>query len=139
MKIAYKVINNILYGKLKHISRFSLVGVSNTIIDFLMFTILHGVFGVNYIVSQVLGYSFGVINSFLFNKKWTFNDNNSSKRTVYELIQFVIVNLISLVVTVIAMKFLVKNFNINVYISKIIVTFIAQIVNFICYKFWVFK
>lgn len=139
MKIAYKVINNILYGKLKHISRFSLVGVSNTIIDFLMFTILHGVFGVNYIVSQVSGYSFGVINSFLFNKKWTFNDNNSSKRTVYELIQFVIVNLISLVVTVIAMKFLVKNFNINVYISKIIVTFIAQIVNFICYKFWVFK
>lgn len=131
-------INHILNGKLKHISRFSLVGVANTLIDFLIFTLFHGLIGLNFIGSQILGYSFGVANSFVLNKKWTFSTTNSNKKTGHELFQFIVVNLISLIVTLITMNFLVKSLSINVYVSKIIVTFVAQITNFLAYKLWVF-
>ena len=139
MKSGVKSINYILYSKFKHISRFSIVGAANTLIDFLVFTTLHGLFGFNYIFSQVLGYSFGVTNSFIFNKKWTFEDRNSSKKGIYELLQFIVVNLISLIITIAAMKFLVTNLNLNVYVSKVVVTFIAQVTNFCAYKLWVFN
>ena len=139
MKSAAKVIDFISQDKLKHISRFSIVGVVNTLIDFLMFTIFHGLIGLSYIVSQILGYSCGVVNSFIFNKRWTFEDAHSNKKTFHELLEFVSINLVSLIITIISMSFLVKNLALNVYLSKVIVTVIAQITNFLAYKLWVFN
>lgn len=137
MKTLDTIMNYILYGKLKHITRFSLVGIANTLIDFLIFTMFNGLIGLNYITSQILGYSFGVANSFVLNKKWTFSRTNSNN-TSLELFQFIIVNLFSLLITLLVMNFLVGSLNINVYVSKIIVTFLAQITNFLSYKLWVF-
>ena len=139
MKAFDNIASYFLNGKLKHITRFSLVGIANTLIDFLMFTLFHGFIGLNYIVSQILGYSFGIANSFVLNKKWTFARDNSNKKIGHELFQFIVVNLISLLVTLVTMNFLVQNLNINVYISKVIVTFIAQITNFLAYKLWIFN
>lgn len=139
MTFAVNIINNIFHGKLKHLSRFSAVGILNTLVDFITFTIFNELIGVGYIISQVLGYSFGVMNSFIFNRRWTFKDRDSDKKTFHELIEFIAVNLISLTITLIAMKFLVKGFILNIYISKIIVTIIAQVTNFLCYKLWVFR
>lgn len=139
MKTGVKTIDYVLYGKLKYISRFSMVGVANTCIDFLVFTILNGMFGLNYMGSQVLGYSVGVANSFIFNKKWTFQDSNSNKKIFQELLQFVVVNVVSLIITLVAMKLLVTNMSLNIYVSKVIVTIIAQITNFCAYRLWVFK
>lgn len=131
--------NSIINGKFKHISRFSIVGVLNTVIDFVMFTVFHALLGVSSSVSQVVGYSCGVANSFVFNKKWTFAANNSNRKTYMELLKFILVNLLSLTVTVVTINILTKDFRINVYISKVIVTFIAQAINFLCYKLLVFK
>lgn len=139
MKLMNKINGYIFYGKFKDISRFSLVGVVNTLVDFCMFTVFNGVIGVGYEASQVIGYSFGVINSFIFNKKWTFQKRKVNKKILYEFIEFILVNLISLIVTVVIIKLLVKNFNMNVYLAKLIVTIIAQLINFLAYKFLVFK
>ncbi|GIM29250.1 cell wall teichoic acid glycosylation protein GtcA [Clostridium polyendosporum] len=139
MKSIANAVNYFLYGKLKHISRFSVVGMANTFVDFLMFTIFHGLVGLSYITSQVIGYSFGIANSFILNRKWTFEDKNSNKKTFHELVQFIVVNLISLSITIISINFLVKGLNLNVYVSKVIATIISQITNFLAYKFWVFS
>ncbi|MBD7912158.1 MULTISPECIES: GtrA family protein [Clostridium] len=139
MKLEADDIKHLFHGKLKHVSKFSLVGITNTLIDFLVFIVSNELLGVNYILSQVLGYSFGVINSFILNKKWTFDDQRSSKKTVHELVQFTVVNLVSLIITMVAMKLLVTNLNLNLYISKVLVTCIAQVTNFCGYKLWVFS
>lgn len=138
MKSIASAVNYFLYGKLKHIGRFSMVGMANTLVDFLMFTLFHGLVGLSYITSQVIGYSFGILNSFVLNRKWTFEDVNSNKKTFHELLQFIVVNLISLSITIITMNFLIKGLNLNVYVSKIIATIISQITNFLAYKLWVF-
>ena len=121
------------------LSRFSIVGILNTLIDFVTFTIINSWFGINYTTSQIAGYSVGVVNSFIFNKNWTFEDKDANKKIVYEFLKFIIINLISLIITIIFMRILIKSFNIDVYIAKIIVTSTAQITNFVGYKLWVFK
>lgn len=134
-----RVFNYIIFGKVKHISRFLIVGIFNTSVDFLMFTLSQSVFGLGYSVSQIIGYSFGVMNSFMLNKKWTFDDKRANKKTTLELMQFVIVNLASLSITIITMKVLITNFNIGIYLSKILVTILAQATNYLGYKLWVFS
>jgi len=139
MKQLTKAVNYMMFGKLKHISRFSMVGVLNTAVDFLMFTLCQSVFSLGYSLSQIIGYSFGVINSFVMNKKWTFDDRKVNKKTFHEFMQFAVVNFISLSITIIAMNVLVKNLNVGVYTSKIIITLLAQITNYLGYKLWVFN
>ncbi|MCE5222087.1 MAG: GtrA family protein [Clostridium sp.] len=139
MKLVISVTNYIFNGKLKAVSRFSIIGILNTLMDFAIFTIFQSLFGINYTVSQIAGFSFGVINSFIFNKNWTFQNRNANKKTVHEFLQFITINLISLIITIIFMRFLINKFELNVYVTKIIVTFIAQITNFLAYKLWVFN
>lgn len=138
MQWAAKTISHIFCGKLRRLSRFSAVGALNTLIDFLVFTLAHEVLGTGYMASQAAGYGFGIMNSFILNRNWTFGKKHSDKKKMMEFIQFVMVNVITLCVTMIFMKFLVQSVNINLYISKIIVTFAAQVTNFILYRFWVF-
>jgi putative flippase GtrA len=139
MKLLNRKITNRINGKQKQLIRFGIVGAGNTLVDFFFFSIFQSIFGINYLLSQVFGYCFGIMNSFILNKSWTFKDRNTEKCTFYEILQFVIVNGITLSITVIGMKLLVKDFNINIYIAKIIITFAAQITNYFGYKFWVFS
>lgn len=55
--------------------RFCVVGVMNTAVTFVVFTVLRH-FDVNVYVSNVLGYVAGVINSFLWNKKWVYRSGS---------------------------------------------------------------
>ncbi len=139
MELIAKIINNILCGRFKHLSRFSIIGIANTLIDFMVFTVFNSLFDINYAVCQVLGYSCGVANSFIFNKRWTFQDKNSGKKNIQELLKFILINLVTLLITTLAIKLLVNNMNLNVYAGKIIVTVLAQITNFFAYKLWVFQ
>ena len=68
--ITFKNIYNkyISNGKLKRIVRFGCVGGLNTTIDFGIFSVLNGLFGVNYVISQILSYSGGTLNSYLDRK-----------------------------------------------------------------------
>lgn len=118
--------------------RFAAVGCINTLVDFTVFTILKSIFDINYLVCQVAGYSAGVLNSFVMNKVWTFESKTSKFHTSMQFARFIAVNLISLGVSLAGLKILIGYGNINVYISKIIVTGLAQAVNYLGYRFWVF-
>lgn len=124
--------------KLKHITRFGCVGCLNTMLDFGVFSLLNSLFGVNYIISQILSYSSGTLNSYLFNKFWTFNDTRTNKKTTKEMIQFIVVNSASLGVSLISLSILMNNSSINSLFAKIISMIFAQVVNFLGYRFWVF-
>jgi len=124
--------------KLKHILRFSCVGGLNTIIDFGMFSLLNSLFGVNYVISQIISYSSGTLNSYTLNKFWTFNDTKTNKKTTKEIVQFIIVNSASLGVSLIGLSILLSDSSMNPFFAKIISMVLAQVVNFLGYRFWVF-
>ena len=52
--------------------KFGIVGISNTLITFIVYTLLLKVFGVWYIAASAIGFIVGAINGFLLNRRWTF-------------------------------------------------------------------
>lgn len=139
MTLIKNIYNNFMENsRFKHILKFGFVGCLNTFIDFGIFTILNSLFGINYIISQILSYSSGTLNSYICNKFWTFNDTRTTKKTLKEIIQFIIVNSASLAVSLLGLSILMKNNSVNAFLSKIISMALAQIVNFLGYRFFVF-
>ena len=68
-----------------------------------------------------------------------FQDRNVRKKKIFEFLKFIGINLITLIFTIVIINYLVKDFNMNVYVSKIIVTIMAQVTNFLAYKLWIFN
>ena len=52
--------------------KYMLIGASNTLITFIVFVVLNSFLGVNFYVSNIIGYIAGVVNSFVWNKTWVF-------------------------------------------------------------------
>ena len=73
--------------------KFAIVGVLNTLVDFAVFQSLNLTLGWVY-AAQVAGYTFGVINSYLWNSNWTFREQRT--RSLREMALFLLVNLASL-------------------------------------------
>jgi putative flippase GtrA len=133
------IYNNFINNeKFKHIIRFGCVGCLNTMFDFGIFSLLNILFGFNYVISQIVSYSSGTLNSYLFNKFWTFNDTRTNKKTPMEIIQFIVVNSASLGVSLIGLSILLKDKSMNPFFAKIFSMVLAQVVNFLGYRFWVF-
>ncbi|MCL4677530.1 MAG: GtrA family protein [Alphaproteobacteria bacterium] len=63
---------DILKSHYKRFSKFALVGVLNTIIDFSVFAILLYGFGVYYVFAHIFGFLAANTNSFILNSLWTF-------------------------------------------------------------------
>ncbi|MEI6579310.1 MAG: GtrA family protein [Eubacteriales bacterium] len=124
------------FYKYKSFIRFGIVGCINTGVDFFVFTIL-AFAGADKLTAQAFAYTAGIINSFLFNKYWTFKTKKADAKT--EFIKFLPVNLVSLVFTLAGIELLNGVLNIDVFISKIIVTVFSQLINYFGYKFWVFN
>ncbi len=128
-----------LLVKYKRPLRFISVGVMNTLVDFILFFICYQAIGIYYTISQVIGYSGGIINSFVWNKLWTFESKNNSRKTALEFLRFMVISGISLSVSVLGIKWLIESASFNVFIAKALVTLIAQLINYTGYKLWVFK
>ena len=55
--------------------KFGIVGVSNTLLTFAVYTLLLKVFGVWYMAASAIGFVVGATNGFLLNRRWTFADH----------------------------------------------------------------
>jgi putative flippase GtrA len=61
--------------------KFGIVGVSNTLLTFAVYTLLLKVFGVWYIAASAAGFAVGATNGFLLNRKWTFRGHQGDALT----------------------------------------------------------
>ena len=121
----------------KQLIKYGAVGVLNTAVDFLVYQLLTFI-GINYAVAQCISYSCGILNSYLFNSRWTFKEE--AKREKSEFVSFVVVNVISLGLSVLLLKVCYDVLGIESdLISKAIVTPIVMVINFIGTKLLVFK
>lgn len=61
--------------------KFGIVGVSNTVLAFAIYTLLIKVFGVWYVAASGIGFAVGAVNGFLLNRKWTFKEHTGDALT----------------------------------------------------------
>ena len=57
--------------------KYGVIGVSNTLITFVVFYIINTLAGLSENLANVLGYILGLINSFVWNRNWVFKTNNN--------------------------------------------------------------
>ncbi|ACV64800.1 GtrA family protein [Desulfofarcimen acetoxidans DSM 771] len=116
--------------------KFSIVGVINTIISFILYYILISI-NINYLISSILSYSIGMINSFLLNKYWVFIKKSTTHKHYF--IKFIIVNIFTLSINSMLLYIFVSKFNINLLLSQFFVTLLVLMINFWGNKFWTFN
>ncbi|QSX23773.1 GtrA family protein (plasmid) [Priestia megaterium] len=116
--------------------KFCIVGGLNTAIDFFVFSFL-SYLGVYYIIAQCVSYGCGVLNSYLLNRTWTFQQQGKRKR--HEFLKFTVLNVFTLIITSFLLTVFHYKFNISLPYSKILVTVVSVGLNYIGTRFWVFK
>lgn len=116
--------------------KFGLVGLLNTLINWILFILLNR-FGVYYIISNVIAYSISTLNSYLWNSKWVFKYNGDNVKGTSS--KFIVLNIIGLTLNTIILYLLVDIVGLNKLISLVITTGIVMILNYFINKLWVFK
>ena len=122
--------------ELINIIKFSIVGVSNTLLNFVIFILLNNI-GINYILASIIAYSISIIISYFWNSRLVFKYDNKNKKSI--LIKFIILNLIGLSINAVLMATLVGVLAIKKIVAMFIVSLLVMCINYILNKIWVFK
>lgn len=117
------------------IIKFGIVGLSNTAVTAAALFILISLLKVDPLVANPIGYTLGLINSFVFNKFWTFK---SSSHPLREALLFLIVFAISF-----TPQFFLYRYLLSIGYSELIATAVGMVVytaiNFIGNRLLTFK
>lgn len=120
--------------------KFNMVGITNLIVDYIIFIVLIDVFNVNTLIAQGASITGGGFNNFVINKVWTFRKTKSSKGDLMkEFINFLISNAICTVVSMGGLYLFSNILGLNVYVVKVLLGAFVQLFNFVFYKFIIFR
>ena len=129
------------------IIKFSAVGIINTAVDFAVLNILLSFksFRKRPIVANTISVSVAIVNSYLWNKYWTFAGGQAKYVASAQFSIFVFASLIGLLINSGVMYLILryifpkkKNDRIFINIAKLVAIAISMIWNFLAYKLLVF-
>lgn len=113
--------------------KFGIVGVIAFVIDYGFMVLLTEVFGVPYLISTTVSFIVSVIFNYFASMRFVFKrkDDMSRRR---EFIIFVVLSIIGLIINDVFMWLMVDFLYIDYRLSKIVVTFIVAVWNFVTRK-----
>ncbi len=122
---------------LKQVLRFGLVGVLNTAVDALIYLLLSrsGLIP-NLVLAKGFSYSVGVLNSFYWNRSWTFKSHVESRRV---LLPFIVTNLLAVGLNAGLMHLALVFFGWPEAGALALATTAMFVWNFVINKFFIFK
>lgn len=120
----------------KQAIKYGVVGVSNTLITAIVIWIMMKLLGFSDVVSNIVGYIAGVLNSFIWNKQWTFQ---SSAGWVGSAVRFGVVFGICYLLQLGLLMYLNKHLSIDPYYNQLLAMAFYTVINFIMNKFYTFK
>lgn len=116
--------------------KFSLVGALNTGVDYGVFLLLFHLFALPYLVAHIVSYSCGVVNSYLWNKFWTFRV--TGRFTTREALVFLLVNLAALLLAGLTLGLFVEILKFSETAGKVCAIPVSLLINFLGNRFFVF-
>jgi putative flippase GtrA len=115
--------------------KFGLVGLLNTGIDYGLFLLLAAA-GVPYLFAHVCSYTAGLLNSFIWNKFWTFR---ATRRFSFgEAVRFLLVNLAALAAAGGVLALGMEVFRFPEFVSKALALPFSLGINYLGNRLWVF-
>jgi putative flippase GtrA len=116
--------------------KFGIVGISNTLITFIVYTILLKVFGVWYIAASAIGFVVGATNGFLLNRRWTFADHVGDSLTP---VRWGIVQTAGLGLNLGLLYLLVHDAGVDELIAQALATVVVTVSTFLVNRAWTFR
>lgn len=117
--------------------KYGMVGVVNTLITAIIIFILMNGLGINYEISNAIGYVAGFFNSFFLNKFWTFKSSESS--TIKQFTRFTVVFLVCYLLQHGLLVFLVEKLLVNKNIATLVGMVFYTVIGFFFNKLFTFK
>ena len=148
LKIFHKENDQAKVESLSQFVRFGIVGLSNTLISYLIYagTLLifkhNGAFPhADYLISQTVAFVLSVLWSFLWNNKFVFSLNEGEHRSIIKslLKTYVSYSFTGLFLNSILLVLWTKYFHISEFVSPILNMIISVPLNFLINKYWAFK
>lgn len=129
-----------IYSTLIQFIKFGIVGISNTLISYCTYAVLVWL-GVNFLLSNLIGFVVSVLNSFYWNSRYVFDLNNAdTKQKLKDLIKtFISYAGTGLVLSSAMLILWIDIVQLSKYIAPIINLIITVPVNFVVNKVWAFK
>lgn len=115
--------------------KFISVGLINTGITITSYSILI-LTGGDYLISNIIGYCLGTLNSYLWNKLWVFKSKEKHSKLITK---FICVNLLTLLINNSILFILVDKLQVNKHIAQLLATGLGMFINFGLNKIWTFK
>lgn len=126
----------IIKSHYKSFSRFSFVGVLNTVLDFAAFFVFYNLFGFWFVAAHLMAFAIALANSFIFNAVWTFKNLKRDQLTK-QVSVFVLVGLTGLLLSTLVIYFAQKFM--WVYYAKVLAMAVSLIWNYVGSWLFVFK
>ncbi len=118
------------------LGRFGIVGVIRTILGAIIVFVPYNLWGVNYVLCNIVGCSVGLIVGFILHKKWAFK---SQREWSKEVIPYFVTFGMAFLVNMILLLFFAERLGINKNISLVIANCGFTTTNYLGNKFWTFR
>lgn len=116
--------------------KFGIVGVSNTLIFFAVYTLLLKVFGVWYVAASGIGFAVGAVNGFLWNRAWTFKGHVGDALTP---VRWFVVQTSGLLVNLGLVYLFVDGAGLGELEGQAVTIVIVTVLTFLANRAWTFK
>ncbi|MHB8242450.1 MAG: GtrA family protein [Solirubrobacteraceae bacterium] len=116
--------------------KFGIVGVSNTALTFIVYTLLLKVFGVWYLAASAAGFAVGATNGFLLNRRWTFREHVGDTLTP---VRWAVVQGCGLAVNEGLLYLFVHDAGLDKLIAQALATVVVTVSTFIANRAWTFR
>ena len=120
--------------------KFGIVGLSNTIISYLIYALLVYL-GLHYLIASIIAFFISVLNSFFWNSRYVFKKEDGAERSVlHALIKtFISYAFTGLILQNIFLFVFIDLLHISKYIAPLFILVVTVPLNFIMNKFWAFR
>ena len=123
---------------LNQIFKFIIVGGIATVIDYIIFFIMHDILHIGTLVSNIMSFSISVIYNYIASVKWVF-DVDKDKDKKQQFIIFIVLSVIGLGINTGIVYLLIDVLKVYSLISKVVATGIVMVFNFITRKIFLEK
>jgi putative flippase GtrA len=117
--------------------KFALVGITGMGLDFGTTWLLKEKVKINKFVANAAGFSIAVVNNFILNKYWTFDNQNPI--ATEQFIKFLVISIVGLCINSLLLFILLKKIKGNFYLVKLAVIGLVFFWNFSANYLYTFK
>lgn len=125
-----------LLWRFRRLITYGIMGVINTVLDYVVFALCYELVHVPIAISQAIGFLCGSVCGYLLNSNVTFREGKG--RTKAQLVQYVGVDVVLTFVSS-GIMHLAEDAGWPVYLVKIVMTAVITLIHYTIYKYCVFR